>query len=285
MVSFEPSLHSASARALSSPIWDSSSTAAATTSPLTDSAHIRHPSPEICGATLDPTHWVGGEGGEQGRPAPESRDRPRAQQDRAPVPSCWTTRRLRRRAPRSSSGDRYGLFIGGDWRAEGDLRDDRPRRPRSRSPRSRRRLPRRSTSPSRRPRRIRERLVAGLAVGARQVPLPHRPHPAGALARVRRPRIAERRQADPRVPRRRPAARGGPLLLLRRLGRQARVRVPEPQAAASRRRRPDHPVELPAAHAGVEDRPRARSREHGRPQAGGDDAAVRAPLLRRPPAG
>ncbi len=38
----------------------------------------------------------------------------------------------------------------------------------------------------------------------------------------------ERRQADPRVTRRRPAARCRALLLLRGLGRQARVRLPEP---------------------------------------------------------
>ena len=48
--------------------------------------------------------------------------------------------------------------------------------------------------------------------------------------RVRRARIAERRQADQGVARRRPAARGSALLRLRRLGGQARVRVPEPQA-------------------------------------------------------
>ena len=51
---------------------------------------------------------------------------------------------------------------------------------------------------------------------------------AGALARVRGARVAERRQADQGVARRRPAARGRALLLLRGLGRQARVRVPEP---------------------------------------------------------
>ncbi len=46
-------------------------------------------------------------------------------------------------------------------------------------------------------------------------------------------------QADSRVARRRPAARGRALLLLRRLGGQARVRIPEPQRrgrSASRRR-------------------------------------------------
>ena len=60
---------------------------------------------------------------------------------------------------------------------------------------------------------------------------------------------------------------------------------PNRAAAAARRRRPDHPVELPAADAGVEDRARARLRQHGRAQAGRDDAADRAALLRRPAPG
>ena len=83
------------------------------------------------------------------------------------------------------------------------------------------------------------------------------------------------------VARRRRPARGGALLLPRRLGRQARVRVPEPEAAAARRRRPDHPVELPAADAGLEDRAGARRRQHRRAEAGRDDAAHGAPLRRR----
>ena len=76
------------------------------------------------------------------------------------------------------------------------------------------------------------------------------------------------RQADQGVPRRRRPARGGALLVLRRLGGQARLRVPRPRRAAARRRRPDHPVELPAADAGLEDRPGPGRRQHGRPQAG-----------------
>ena len=39
------------------------------------------------------------------------------------------------------------------------------------------------------------------------------------------------------------------------------------------RRRPDHPLELPAADAGLEARARARGRQHRRAQAGRDDAA------------
>ena len=158
--------------------------------------------------------------------------------------------------------ERYGLFIGGEQVA-----------PRSRkwfattSPSTEehlaevalagaaRRRPRRAGGP----RRVRGRLVVAAAGRAGQVPVPDRPPDPGALARARRRRVARRRQADQGVARRRPAARGGALLLLRGLGRQARVRVPEPAAAAARRRRPDHPVELPAADARVEDRAR-RSR-------------------------
>ena len=54
-------------------------------------------------------------------------------------------------------------------------------------------------------------------------------------------------------------------------------RVPRLHAArADRRRRPDHAVELPAADGRLEDRPRARRRQHGRAQAGRADAADRA---------
>jgi aldehyde dehydrogenase (NAD+) len=77
----------------------------------------------------------------------------------------------------------------------------------------------------------------------------------------------------------------GALLLLRRLGRQARARRPGRRSPAARRRRADHPVELPAAHARVEGRARAGVRQHRRPQAGGDDAADRAAVRRDLPAG
>ena len=60
---------------------------------------------------------------------------------------------------------------------------------------------------------------------------------------------------------------------------------PNRSAAPARRRRADHPVELPAADAGVEARARARRREHRRAEAGRDDAALGAPFLRRPATG
>ena len=47
----------------------------------------------------------------------------------------------------------------------------------------------------------------------------------------------------------------------------------------------DHPVELPAAHARVEDRAGARVREHRRAQAGRDDPSHRAAVRGRLPAG
>ena len=95
----------------------------------------------------------------------------------------------------------------------------------------------------------------------------------GALARVRRAREHERRQADQGVTGRRRTARGRALLLLRGMGRQARVRVPGPVAAAARRRGADDPVELPAADVRRGSSRRARDREHGDPEAGLDHAA------------
>ena len=145
--------------------------------------------------------------------------------------------------------------------------------------------------PRRRPRRaggarrLRGRLVVAAPGRAREVPLPDRAPDPGALARARGRGVARRRQADQGVARRRHPARGGALLLLRGLGRQARVRVPEPPPAPARRRRPDHPLELPAADARLEDRAGARLRQHGRAQAGRDDAADRADLHRHLPPG
>ena len=57
----------------------------------------------------------------------------------------------------------------------------------------------------------------------------------------------------------------------------------KPQAA--RRGRADHPLELPAADARVEDRAGAGGGKHGRAEAGRDDAADRAPVRRCLPPG
>ena len=128
---------------------------------------------------------------------------------------------------------------------------------------------------------VRKALVSHPSRRARQVPLPHRADPPGARARVRRARVVERRQAHQGVARRGRAARRSALLLLRRLGGQARVRLPERPAEAAGRRRAGDPVELPAADAGLEDRARPRRRQHGRSQAGGDDPADGPALHRR----
>ena len=108
--------------------------------------------------------------------------------------------------------------------------------------------------------------------------------------RVRRPRVPRQRQADQGVARRRRPPCRGSLLLPRRLGRQAGPRGLRALAATARGGRAGHPVELPAAHAGVEDRTGARRRQHGRAQARRDDAAHRAAVrgglpAGRPPAG
>ena len=121
---------------------------------------------------------------------------------------------------------------------------------------------------------------------AREVPVPDRAHPPGARARVRRARVAERRQADQGVARRRPAARRGALLLLRGLGGQARVRVPEP-AGRSRVGVAGQiiPWNFPLLMLAWKIAPALADREHGRAEAGRDDAADRAALLRRAAAG
>ena len=109
------------------------------------------------------------------------------------------------------------------------------------------------------PRRFQD-LVEAARLRSGEVPVPDRADPRRALSRVRRARVAERRQADQGVARRRPPARSGAFLLLRGLGRQARIRVSEPPSEAARSRRPDHPVELPAP-----DARRGRSRRRSQP--------------------
>ena len=174
--------------------------------------------------------------------------------------------------------ERYGLFIGGRDVAADGRRHVRHRQPGHRGDaRAGRqgRPPADADKAVRAARRAQTPLVGHApGQGTGQVPVPDRAHPPGAQPRVRRPRIDGLGQADQGEPRRRRAARGGPLLVLRRLGGQARVRVPGPGRPAARRRRPDHPVELPAADARLEDRPGPRRRQHGRPQARLHDAAV-----------
>ena len=131
-----------------------------------------------------------------------------------------------------------------------------------------------------------------------------RPRPRPADEQARRPdreehrragraRDARQRQADPREPQRRPAAGDRLLPLLRRLGRQdPRPDDPDPrqllllhQARAGRRRRADHPLELPAADGRLEVGPGPGRRLHGRAQAGRADAADRPAARRAGPGG
>ena len=181
--------------------------------------------------------------------------------------------------------ERYDNFIGGAGSPPDEGRV--PRQPhaghrRAVLPRCRTRPPRTSSSRSTPPTPPRTRGAETSDHGALARPQRdrrrHRGEPRDALDR----RELGQRQAGARDARRRPPARDRPLPLLRerhpRRGgvdlrdRQGHGRLPLPRAA--RRRRPDHPVQLPAADGGVEDRPGARRRQlHGR-QAGQPDAVV-----------
>ena len=122
-------------------------------------------------------------------------------QDRSPVPSAFEYAE----APESRDivrlEDRYGLFVGGEWvePRSAEFRRASPRATRSRSRRWPTRAPRTSTSPSAPPATPSRTAGRAGAERAREVSLPHRAGPAGALARVRGARVTRRRQADPRV--------------------------------------------------------------------------------------
>ncbi len=132
---------------------------------------------------------------------------------------------------------------------------------------------------------LRAGLGADAGPGAGQVPVPHRPDHPGAGPRVRRAGEPGQRQADPRVAGRGRAAGRRALLLLRGLGGQAGVRRAGPGAAAARRGRAGHPLELPAADGGLEAGAGAGRGQHLRAQAGRDHAADRAAAGRGLPAG
>ena len=145
------------------------------------------------------------------RPRPSRRPRPPARQLR-PV-HRRRVRRPARRAPRADDqpGDR-----GAAGRGRVRRRGRRRRRGRGRARRA-------------------AQVGALPAPRARQVPVPHRAPDPGARARAGRRRVARRRQADPRVARRRHPAGRRALLLLRGLGRQAPYGVAgrRPSRAAS----------------------------------------------------
>ena len=173
---------------------------------------------------------------------------------------------------------RYDLFIGGAFVAPTDGTRVQTINPATEEPLAEvafagpgRRGARRS-----RPRAAPRPVGRAAAAGARQVPVPDRAADPGARARAGDRRVAGRRQADPRVARRRHPAGRRALLLLRGLGGQARLRRRRALVRAARRRRPGRAVELPAADGGVEARARAGLREHRGAEAGRDDAADRA---------
>ena len=133
------------------------------------------------------------------------------------------TRPRRRRATSSASRTGTGSSSAASSSSPRAANTSRPpRRPRrSRSPRWRRPAPRTSTGHRGGARGVRERLVDAPPVRARQVPVPDRAHPAGAVTRARGRRVARRRQADQGIARRRPPLAAAHLLL-RGLGGQAR---------------------------------------------------------------
>ena len=124
------------------------------------------------------------------------------------------------------------------------------------------------TGAGRRPRR-QGRLGPHQRRRARHPPEPHRPGDGGQPRPAGRGRDLGQRQADPRDHRRRPAAGHRPLPLFRRLhprpgrrhlrDRPRHRRLSLPRAAG--RRRPDHPLELPAADGLLEAGPGHRRRQ------------------------
>ena len=113
-----------------------------------------------------------------------------------------------------------------------------------------------------------QRAPAGAAEDRRRDRVPRRGADRPRVGQHRQDQGAHRERGDP--------ADGGPAPVLRRGGPRAggqgggRVHggahLVDP-SRADRRRRPGHPVELPAADGGVEDRPGPRRRQHRRPQA------------------
>ena len=204
-------------------------------------------------------------------------------QERTPVPSEWTY------APAPESRDvvqlreRYGHFVGGEWLEPSETytticpaTGGAARRGR------RRRRPRTSTSRSR-PR------ASAFENGWSALPGSERAKYLFRIARILQERAREfavleslnggkpiKESRDVDLP-----LAAAHFFYYAGWADKLEYAFPNRQAEAGRRRGPDHPVELPAADARVEDRAGARVREHRRAQARGDDAADRAALLRR----
>ena len=200
---------------------------------------------------------------------------------------CSTTRPPPSRPRSSTSPPATACTSAARWSTPPTAPGSRPSTPPPRRccPRWWRPAPGTSTGPWPPPAGPSRALVPPAGQGAGQVPVPHRPPRAGAVPGAGGARVDRQRQAHQGEPRRRPAPGGRPLLLLRGLGRQAGPCRLRPGPPAPRRGRPGHPVELPAADAGLEDRPRPGLWQHRRAQAGRDHPADRPGLRRHLPAG
>ena len=180
--------------------------------------------------------------------------------------------------------ERYENFIGGEWIAPDDRRVPRQSDALDRRAVLRGRALGRAghRAGARRRARGQGRLGQALAGGTRGRAERGRRRDRGEPRDARGRRELRERQAGARDARGGHPAVGRPLPLLRRrralrggadLGdRRSDLRLPLPGAA--RRRRADHPVQLPAADGGVEDRAGARGRQLHGDQAGQPDAVV-----------
>ena len=138
--------------------------------------------------------------------------------DYAPAPESRDAASLKKR---------YDLFIDGEFRAPKDGTRVPTINPSNEEPLAEVAFAGAKDVAARRRGRARRgaEVARAAAAGARQVPVPDRAVDPGARARAGDRGVAGRRQADPRVARRRHAAGRRALLLLRGLGRQAAVRV------------------------------------------------------------
>ncbi len=136
-----------------------------------------------------------------------------------------------------------------------------------------------------RPSRPYPHLVADVRTRARQVPLPHRPPPAGACARARRAGVARQRQADPREPRRRRPAAAAHFFYYAgwadKLEYAGFGPGPQPLGVAGQ----VIPWNFPLLMLAWKIAPALAGRQHRRAQAGRDHAADRAAVRRDLPAG
>ena len=164
----------------------------------------------------------------------------------------------------------FGHFIGGAWPppARRVVRHHQPGHRRSRSRRSPR-ASRADVDARGGARRARRSPAGGPWAGtaARATSTRSRAHVQQQRAPARGARVARQRQADPRD-RATSTSRSWPGTSITTPAGPSSWTASFRATDAGRRRGADHPLELPAADAGVEDRAGAGHREHGRAQAG-----------------